>query len=220
VALYLDDKVQRRAKLLIKVPAHHCAQECPACGQVHPDQTQALLFCSSCGRTENADTNAAKVLAKRAVHRLLAGAIEVAKLIKRGSLSGANVDSEGVKPLSSSLDNNAGVDHGKPQRPKAAVHRSRKPATHTPTPFGVSWRVLPTARRFDCGSRLPGLASPTQGCGFHWYPVEPALRASPSSSSLRATESQKPESLAALNPQVRTAHRWQIANSRPSFDLL
>jgi len=135
MALYLDYKVQRRGKLLIKVPPHHSSQECSACGHTTPDnrQSQALFVCTTCGHSENADTNAAKVPAKRGVRLLLSGAIEVEEPKKRCSISRNKVDSEGVEPLSSSLDHNACGDHGKPQQPKAAAHRSRKQETPTAT---------------------------------------------------------------------------------------
>jgi putative transposase len=151
-ALYLDDKAQRRGKLFsgklfIKVPAHHCSQECSACRHTNPDnrQTQAWFVCTCCGHSQNADTYAAKVLARRGVRLLLAGAIEVDKPKKRCSISRKKVDPEGIEPRSMRLlpvDSNACGDHGKPQRPKAAAHRSRKEETPTTTPSGVSWRVL------------------------------------------------------------------------------
>lgn len=141
-ALFLDYKAQRRGKLFVKVPPHHSSQECSACGRTNPENrlSQADFLCTSCGHTENADSNAAKVLAKRGVRLLLAGAIEMDKPKKRCSISRKKVDPEGVEPLSVGLapvDSNACGDHGKPQRPKAAAHRSRKQETPTTTPLGV-----------------------------------------------------------------------------------
>jgi len=134
-ALYLDYKAQRKGKLLIKVPPHRSSQECSACGHTNPDnrQSQALFVCASCGHAENADTNAAKVLAKRGVRLLLAGAIEVEKRKKRCSIRRTKVDPEGIEPLSIHIDNNACGDHGKSRQPSAAMLRSQKQETPTAT---------------------------------------------------------------------------------------
>ena len=70
---FLDYKARRLGKLVVKVPAHHTSQECALCGHIHPDnrQTQSSFVCVSCGNQDNADNNAAKVIAKRGVQYLL-----------------------------------------------------------------------------------------------------------------------------------------------------
>jgi putative transposase len=69
----LEYKARRRGKIVIKVPAHHSSQECALCGHIHPDnrKTQSEFFCLLCGNQDNADLNAAKVIAKRGIQFLL-----------------------------------------------------------------------------------------------------------------------------------------------------
>ena len=69
----LEYKARRRGKIVIKVPAHHSSQECAKCGHTHPEnrKTQSEFFCLSCGNHDNADLNAAKVIAKRGIQFLL-----------------------------------------------------------------------------------------------------------------------------------------------------
>jgi putative transposase len=45
------------------------SQECAECERIHPDnrQSQARFVCVSCGYSDNADRNAALVIAKRAI---------------------------------------------------------------------------------------------------------------------------------------------------------
>ncbi len=52
---------------VVKVEARGSSQECSACGHVSPDnrKAQAKFACTSCGHAENADDNAAKVIAAR-----------------------------------------------------------------------------------------------------------------------------------------------------------
>ena len=136
-ALYLDYKAQRRGKLFIKVPPHHSSQECSHCGHTHPDNRadQARFVCTSCGHTENADTNAAKVLAKRGVRLLLAGAIVVEKPKKRCSIrrDRNEVGQEVPEPLSSQDDGIACADLGKSLQPTAVALWSPKQETPTAT---------------------------------------------------------------------------------------
>lgn len=69
---FLDYKARRLGKLVIKVPAHYTSQECAHCGHIHPEnrQTQSSFVCTRCDNQDNADTNAAKVIAKRGVQYL------------------------------------------------------------------------------------------------------------------------------------------------------
>ena len=70
---FLAYKAKRAGKCVIYVKAHHSSQECAKCGHIHPDnrKTQAVFLCLSCGHQDNADSNAAKVIAKRGVQYLL-----------------------------------------------------------------------------------------------------------------------------------------------------
>lgn len=72
---YLQYKARRQGKLVIEVPPFYSSQECAACGHVHPDNrlSQSEFVCLSCGNTDHADHNAAKVIALRGVRQLLAG---------------------------------------------------------------------------------------------------------------------------------------------------
>jgi putative transposase len=65
----LEYKARRKGKLVVKVSPHHSSQECALCGHIHPGnrKTQSAFLCLSCGNHDNADLNAAKVIAKRGV---------------------------------------------------------------------------------------------------------------------------------------------------------
>lgn len=69
IGQFISYKAAKVNKAVFKVPTHHTSQECACCGHTHPDnrQTQQSFVCLNCGHAENADTNAAKVIAKRAV---------------------------------------------------------------------------------------------------------------------------------------------------------
>ncbi len=71
--IFLEYKARRRGKIVIKVPAHHSSQECAICSHIHPDnrKSQSEFLCIACGNHDNADINAAKVIAKRGVLYLL-----------------------------------------------------------------------------------------------------------------------------------------------------
>ena len=73
--VYLQYKARRQGKLVIEVPPFYSSQECAACGHVHQDNrlSQAEFVCSSCGNTDHADHNAAKVITMRGVKQLLSG---------------------------------------------------------------------------------------------------------------------------------------------------
>ena len=57
------------------VPPQYSLQECAACGHKNPANrlSQAECVCQDCEHTENADHNAAVVLAKRGINKLLSG---------------------------------------------------------------------------------------------------------------------------------------------------
>jgi putative transposase len=68
-------KALRAGKLCLSVPAHHTSQECAECGHIHPDNRpeQAVFVCQRCGHQDNADHNAAQIIAKRGVDLVLSG---------------------------------------------------------------------------------------------------------------------------------------------------
>ena len=84
IKLYTQYKARRVGKLSIEVPPHYSSQECSQCGFTHKDnrRTQAAFVCQSCHYTDNADTNAAKVLVKRGVALVLSDGL-VKKKVKR-----------------------------------------------------------------------------------------------------------------------------------------
>jgi putative transposase len=73
--VFLQYKARRKAKLVIEVPAFYSSQECSSCGYIHKDNrvSQSEFVCQSCGHTDHADHNAAKVIAGRGVKQLLEG---------------------------------------------------------------------------------------------------------------------------------------------------
>jgi putative transposase len=77
--LFLQYKAYRAGKALFKVPAHHTSQECADCSHTHPDnrKTQEVFFCVSCGHSDHADKNAAKVIKKRAIDLILNSGTEL-----------------------------------------------------------------------------------------------------------------------------------------------
>jgi putative transposase len=70
---FLEYKAIKNNKLVIKVPPQYTSQECASCGHIHPDnrKTQSDFLCLLCGNHDNADLNAAKVIAKRGVEKIL-----------------------------------------------------------------------------------------------------------------------------------------------------
>ena len=99
IKVYTQYKALRAGKLCIEVPAHYSSQECSQCGFTHPDnrRSQAAFVCQSCHCTDNADTNAAKVLVKRGV-ALMLGEDVAKKKVKRGRVKKQKVGAECSKP--------------------------------------------------------------------------------------------------------------------------
>jgi len=93
---YLQYKARRQGKLVIEVSPFYSSQECAACGHVHQDNrvSQAEFVCLSCGNTDHADHNAAKVIALRGVKQLLAGKC-IQKEKKRCRITHSKVGAEG-----------------------------------------------------------------------------------------------------------------------------
>jgi putative transposase len=98
--VFLSYKARRQGKLLIEVPPFYSSQECAACGHVHQDNriSQAEFVCLSCGNTDHADYNAAKVIAMRGIRQLLAGKC-VQKEKKRCGITKSKVGAVGSEPV-------------------------------------------------------------------------------------------------------------------------
>lgn len=97
--LFLQYKAKRKGKLVIEVPAFYSSQECDQCGHVHEDNriSQSEFVCQSCGHTDHADHNAAKVIAMRGVRQLLGGKC-VRKEKKTCRITRNKVGAEGSEP--------------------------------------------------------------------------------------------------------------------------
>jgi putative transposase len=93
---YLQYKARRQGKLVIEVSPFYSSQECAACGHIHQDNrvSQAEFVCLSCGNTDHADHNAAKVIAMRGVQQLLSGKC-IQKEKKRCRITRIKVGAEG-----------------------------------------------------------------------------------------------------------------------------
>lgn len=98
--VFLQYKARRQGKLVIEVPPFYSSQECAACGHVHQDNrvSQSEFVCLSCGNTDHADHNAAKVIAMRGVKQLLAGKC-AKKEKKRCGILKSKVGAEGSEPI-------------------------------------------------------------------------------------------------------------------------
>ncbi|MEJ6002506.1 RNA-guided endonuclease InsQ/TnpB family protein [Paucibacter soli] len=89
--LFTKYKALAAGKLCIEVPPHHSSQECSACGHTHADNRpahicQSRFVCQRCGHAENADTNAARVIARRGVEAVVSGSYTLREKKKVGSL--------------------------------------------------------------------------------------------------------------------------------------
>ncbi|QRM32335.1 transposase (plasmid) [Microvirga sp. VF16] len=98
---------------VLKVEARCSSQECSSCGHISPGNrpTQARFVCVSCGHSENADDNAAKVIAYRG---------EVLLAAKRKAAAGHAASGRGA---------NVGLGAALPRR---AVVTKRQPAQPAP----------------------------------------------------------------------------------------
>lgn len=97
--VFLQYKARRQGKLVIEVPAFYSSQECGPCGHIHQDNriSQSRFVCQSCGHTDHADHNAAKVIAGRGGRQLLAGK-GVKKEKKTCRITRQKVGAEGSEP--------------------------------------------------------------------------------------------------------------------------
>ncbi|PSR32655.1 MAG: hypothetical protein C7B46_12905 [Sulfobacillus benefaciens] len=75
VVSFTTYKALRQGKLVITVPPAYSSQECAVCTFTSPDNrpSQAAFVCQRCGHTDHADHNAAVVIAKRGIQKLLSG---------------------------------------------------------------------------------------------------------------------------------------------------
>ena len=75
VVAFTTYKALRHHKLVILVPFAYSSQECAVCTFTAPDNrpSQAVFVCQRCGHTDNADHNAAVVIAKRGITKLRSG---------------------------------------------------------------------------------------------------------------------------------------------------
>ncbi len=75
VVSFMRYKALRQGKWVITVPLQHSSQECAVCTVTSPDnrQSQSEFVCQHCGHTDNAGHNAAVVIAKRGITKLLFG---------------------------------------------------------------------------------------------------------------------------------------------------
>ena len=73
--VFLHYKAHHQGQLVIEAPPFYSSQEYAVCGHVHQDNrlSPAEFVCLSCGNTDHADINAAKVIALRGVRQLLGG---------------------------------------------------------------------------------------------------------------------------------------------------
>jgi putative transposase len=98
--LFTTDKARRRGKLVMEVPPHHTSQEYAVCSHIHPDnrRSQTEFVCQACGAIDNADHNAAQVIARRGVRLLLSGAL-APKTKKRCKITRSKVGADCAEPL-------------------------------------------------------------------------------------------------------------------------
>ena len=84
-SILLAYKARKNGQLVLKAPPHYSSQECALCEHTHKDNRvrQDLFVCQRCGHRDNADHNAAVVLAKRGVKLLLSEGFELKTTTKR-----------------------------------------------------------------------------------------------------------------------------------------
>ena len=107
ITTFLSYKTFRLNKLTIKVPPKFTSQECAKCGHIHPDSrlSQSEFVCAICNYSENADLNAAKVIAKRGIKKILefskpqSASSESSPVGTRGSARRGSVRRLGLKPI-------------------------------------------------------------------------------------------------------------------------
>ncbi|MDE3022058.1 MAG: transposase [Pseudomonadota bacterium] len=134
---YLQYKARRQGKLVIDVPPFYSSQECALCGHVHQDNrvSQSGFVCLSCGNTDHADHNAAKVIALRGVRQLLSGK-GVQKELRRCRITRNKVGAEGSEPVAQT-QSTPGETKVSRKGGNTPAHWSSSQETPTTTPTGV-----------------------------------------------------------------------------------
>jgi putative transposase len=122
--LFTKYKALAAGKLCIEVPPHHSSQECSACGHTHADnrREQSRFVCQRCGHAENADLNAARVIARRGAKAVVSGSYTLREKKKAGSLR---------RPPSASGHENLGPEWSEATPVETPVSR-RAPRRSTP----------------------------------------------------------------------------------------
>ena len=151
-------------KLLITIPAAYTSQECSTCGHVEKDnrKTQDLFICQDCGYRDNADRNAAKVIAKRGVDYFLSEwTPHEAKTVK---ITRDKVRQELSEPVAVPPPT-----HGETLEDVRAERRERMGSQNRETPATAScWRelcaVATSSRRAPRSCQRDGVVQAVQVC--------------------------------------------------------
>ncbi len=152
---YTRYKALAAGKLCIEVSPNYSSQECSACGHTHADNRldQSRFVCQRCGHSDNADHNAARVIARRGVEEIVSGSYTLKQRKTLGSLRGkAAAQPKGQESCSKDLEH-LGSERSevtpvetkvRRSAPRRATHRSQKQEnsrvteeTPTTTPSGV-----------------------------------------------------------------------------------
>jgi putative transposase len=136
IKLFTHYKARRAGKLCIVVPPHYSSQTCAPCQHTAAENRliQSEFLCQRCGYQDDADINAATVLAQRGVAAILSGAI-VIKEKKRASIR-KKVGVECSEPVEAISPTCVETVVSRRAR-KSLVLRSRKRETLTTTAAAV-----------------------------------------------------------------------------------
>jgi putative transposase len=136
VKLFTHYKARRAGKLCIVVPPHYSSQRCAHCQHTASENRldQSAFLCQRCGYQDNADINAAQVLAQRGVAAVLSGAI-VIKERRRASIR-KKVGVECSEPVEAIPPTCVEIGVSRRAR-KSSVLRSKKRETPTTTAAAV-----------------------------------------------------------------------------------
>lgn len=137
VKLYTTYKAIAAGKLVIDVPPRHSSQECSHCGHTHADNRpgQARFVCQRCGHAENADANAARVLAKRGVDAVVSGSYTLRQRKKVGSIRRQPAQQDlSSGPERSSVSAEAAVSRRERKLPVHVPEKQKTPVVRQETP--------------------------------------------------------------------------------------
>jgi putative transposase len=126
VKLFTHYKARRAGKLCIVVPPHYSSQTCAHCQHTASENrvNQSAFLCQRCGYQDNADINAAQVLAQRGVAAILSGAIVIKEKTRASIRKQVGVEcSEPVEAISPTYVE-IGVSRLGSQEPRAAVEET------------------------------------------------------------------------------------------------